>query len=69
MPAERDTRTGQTAIRTLTKKEIDRRIEELIREVSLLRTGTAEGADGGREPRWIAPAELVRRLRKFIVYN
>ena len=69
MPVERDDRVGQTEIRTLTKKEIDQRIEELIREVSVLQSGGGNGSPGGREPRWIAPAELVRRLRRFIVYN
>ena len=63
---EQEERIGQPAIRTLTKKEIDQRIEELIKEVTVLRSGKANRSS---EPHWIAPAELVRRLRRFIVYN
>jgi len=66
---EREERIGQPAIRTLTKKEIDQRIEELIREVTVLRSGEANRSPASSEPHWIAPAELVRRLRRFIVYN
>jgi hypothetical protein len=66
---EREERACQPAIRSLTKKEIDQRIEELIREVAVLRPEAADGSPRCTEPRWIAPAELVRRLRRFIVYN
>jgi len=67
MAADRGTRVGQPAIRTLTKQEIDRRIEDLIREIALLRDDADDGSSA--HPRWIAPAELVRRLRRFVVYN
>jgi len=63
---------AQPAIRALTKQEIDRRIQGLMEEIALLR---ADRIDAGPEPvdslrpRWIEPAELVRRLRGFIVHN
>lgn len=72
MALDRRTGAGRRAVRALTKHEIDRRIQGLIEEVSPAREGRAEAgvdpADSLR-PRWIAPAEMVRRLRRFIVYN
>jgi hypothetical protein len=67
MGSDREEGIEETAIRTLTKQEIDRRIEGLIREVALLRDDADE--KGSTQPRWIEPAELVRRLRRFVVYN
>ena len=67
MGSDRGERTSEPAIRTLTKREIDRRIESLIREIALLRDDADDG--GSLHPRWIAPAELVRRLRRYVVYN
>jgi hypothetical protein len=72
MASDQETRVGQPAIRTLTKQEIDRRIEGLIREIALLRDEHGDGPipDGGDlSPRWLPASELVRRLRRFIVYN
>jgi len=72
MASDRRTETGRVTIRALTKREIDRRIQGLVEEVALLRKGRAaaegEPADPLR-PRWIEPADLVQRLRKFVVYN
>jgi len=66
-----DTQIDRTYER-LTKQEIDRLISDLAAEI-------AEGAvpPGGTDshdpddlrPRWITAAELVRRMRSFIVYN
>jgi len=69
MPSEQETRVGQPAIRTLTKQEIDRRIDGLVKEVALLRGAEGCAPEETAHPRWIAPAELVRRLRRFMVYN
>ena len=72
MALDRRAEADRPAIRVLTKQEIDRRIQGLIQEVSLLR-GSREGAetaaDDASRPRWIEPADLVRRLRRFMVYN
>ena len=57
-------------IRPLTKHELDRRLEQVIAEVALDRRPDESGPqDRKLKPRRIAPAELVRRMRKFIVYN
>jgi hypothetical protein len=58
-----------TKIRRLTKREIDRRIRSLIDEVSAPHEACRDMQDGPLRPRWIAPSELVRRMRRFIVYN
>ena len=55
MPMERDERIDQPAIRTLTKKEIDQRIDELIREVTVLRSGEASESPGSWHPGWPPP--------------
>jgi len=69
MALDRDARAGQPAIRTLTKQEIDQRIQNLIKEVALLRESEGGDSPESMHPRRIEPAELVRRLRRFIVYN
>lgn len=59
-------------MKPLTKEEIDRRIGELVAEVAA--GAELEEADRFTDPdflspRWIEPAELVRRLQPFLVYN
>ena len=60
------------AVRALSKQEIDCRIDEAAAELSgiehLHRQETQQPGDAQR-PRWIDPAELVRRLRPFIGPN
>ncbi len=57
------------AIRSLSKDEIDRRIDSLVTEVTV--SAGDEGPDelGGCHPRWICASELVRRMRPFLVLN
>jgi hypothetical protein len=52
----------------LTKNELERRIERLIDEVAGL-SDEWERSSEAHQPRWISPADLVCRLRQFIVYN
>lgn len=54
------------ALKHLSKEEIDRRIEKVITQVI---AGAEEDADDPTRPRWITAAELVRRMRPFLVYN
>jgi hypothetical protein len=56
----------------LTKQEIDRRISDLAAEIAegAVRPGEPDSHDSDElRPRWITAAELVRRMRSFIVYN
>ena len=69
MAVDGKNRIEEGGIRALTKQEIDRRIDDLIREVTLLRERAAAEPSEAARPHWIAPAELVRRLRRFMVYN
>jgi hypothetical protein len=62
MAVERESGAECKRIQKLTKQEIDRRIDRLTSQLG------AEGSDS-LHPRWIAPAELVRQLRPFVVYN
>ncbi len=57
-------------LRPLTKQEIDRKVEAVVAEVTLINPeiDNPEGSDTLR-PRWISAGELVRRMRRFIVYN
>jgi hypothetical protein len=65
----KECRAGVERVRLLTKHEIDRRIELMGVEVAAPQAGEADcGADAFR-PRWISPAELVRRVRPFIGLN
>jgi len=59
-------RSGVAAMRPLSRQEIDDRIHRLVDEV--LADRAAPGGDSG-EPRWIAAAELVRRMQPFVSSN
>jgi len=58
-------------IRTLTTDEIDRRISRLVAEVGGHEDSAAAACVEieAHRPRWISAAELVRRMRPFIVLN
>lgn len=60
-------------VRSLTTHEIDRRISRLVAEVAEHEDGLVAVAGGcesdALRPRWISAAELVRRMRPFIVLN
>lgn len=63
------TRAGCDRPRLLTKDEIDRRIEGVLSEVALLCNDGARVDGDLFRPRWIAPRELVRRVRPFLALN
>jgi hypothetical protein len=58
-------------LRPLSKEDIDRRIERIATELlaPAAESGAGERAAEDRLPRWISPAELVRRMRPFLVQN
>ena len=62
MPSQTRTEVRETGMLTLTKQEIDRRIDHLVRQV-------AAGEHESSRPRRIEAADLVRRMRPFLVYN
>lgn len=57
-------------LRPLTKQEIDRKVEAVVAEVTWIDSEVEDPkVSDALKPRWIAPAELVRRMRRFIIYN
>lgn len=62
-------RDGTKTIRPLTKQEIDERLHGLIAEVAGSVGGASEPNGSEQVPQWITPAELVRRMSRFLVYN
>ncbi len=57
------------AIRSLSKDEIDRRIDSLVTEVTVSAGDEGPEELGDRNPRWICTSELVRSMRPFLVLN
>jgi len=72
MPSDLEDRTAVSRPRPLTKADIDYRMQQLIEEVAAPggNRGEMSRADADAlRPRWIEPAELVRRMSRFLVYN
>ena len=72
METERHDRSGRSALRPLSKKEIDRGIERVVTEVADVDRTKADACLLEQEilrPKWISAAELVRRMRPFLVLN
>ncbi len=69
MPSDLDERTAQAKLRPLTKAVIDSRMQQLIEEIAAPCGQAAQSASELPRPRWIEPAELVRRMSRFLVYN
>ena len=53
----------------LTRNEIQRRIQDLTVELAAPAEGGLGGSSGDDGFRWIAPAELIRRVRPHLVHN
>jgi len=72
MPTDHGRPTAEQTLRVLTREELDERIH---RVAGWIAEGTADpaqsrnGSDDELDPRWISAAELVRRVRPFLVYN
>jgi hypothetical protein len=60
---------SRPAFRALTKDEIDRRIDTLVQRLAVTPGEVQTDAAPCCRPRWISAAELVRRMRPFIVMN
>ena len=61
--------SDSTLLRPLTRDEIDRRIDGVIKTVAIVSEGEETEAATDLRPRWISAAELVRRMRPFVVLN
>ena len=56
-------------IHSLSKNEIDRRIDSLRTEMTAAAGDEGHEELGGCSPRWICASELVRLMRPFLVLN
>jgi hypothetical protein len=63
MALERSNGVDDVKFEIATREVLRRRLREITREVA----GPARPEDVG--PRWIEPAELIRRLRPFVSAN
>jgi hypothetical protein len=59
----------QEVFRPLTKYEIDQRIDALVQTLAVSPDEEQAEPVADLRPRWISAAELVRRVRPFIVLN
>jgi hypothetical protein len=71
MAVQRGNSVDEVAVKKLTAREIARRIQRLTSHLGAQREEAVSGTPlpDDLHPRLIAPAELVRRLRRFVVYN
>ena len=72
MPTDHGRPTEELLLRALTREELDERIHRLAGWIAEGTEGPASSGNGSEErldPRWISAAELVRRVRPFLVYN
>ena len=72
MAVDHGQRREDVAARPLTRSELDARMQEVIEEVAAVRedeSSSARQAAAEHRPRWIEPAELVRRMERFIALN
>ncbi len=70
MPVGSGDRSGNTELRPLCKREIDERIDELAGQV-MRKIVNGARLDPADRPQTIElrPADLVRSMRPFLVYN
>jgi hypothetical protein len=72
MASDPERSTDELALRVLTCEDLDERIHRLAVWIAAGTDDPAAGEPGPEErldPRWITPAELVRRVRPYLVYN
>jgi len=70
-PSE-ENRVQRQIVPTLSKREIEERIGRVMSEIAALAgcDVEAQGSDTRPcHPVWIAPSDLVARMRRFLVYN
>jgi hypothetical protein len=67
MAVDRSGETAQQVLRPLTREEIMERLQNVASHVASEHEEHAPVEPS--EPRWIRPADLVRRMRPYIVYN
>ena len=62
-------RAGSQSLRPLTKSDLDRSLQRLADELTLLSEPGEDEPESLQQPRWISAAELVRRVAPFTGRN
>jgi len=72
MASDRDNSIGTASPKPLTRNDLDQHIQQVASEVAsdaVVDLAAEAASDESLKPRWIRPADLVRRMRPYIVYN
>jgi len=72
MAFDRDNQIQTASLKPLTRDDLDRQIQHVASEVAsnaVVNRAAEAASDETLKPRWIRPADLVRRMRPYIVYN
>ena len=72
MAFDRDNQIQTVSLKPLTRDDLDQRIQRVASEVAsdaVVNRAVEAASDETLKPRWIRPADLVRRMRPYIVYN
>lgn len=72
MAIDRDNRIRTASLRPLTRDDLDQHIQQVASEVAcdaVVDLAAEAASDETLKPRWIRAADLVRRMRPYIVYN
>ena len=72
MAIDPETRIRTLSLRPLTRDDIDQQIQYVASQVAcdaVIDLTAEASSDETLRPRWIRPADLVRRMRPYMVYN
>ena len=72
MAIDRDNRTGTASLKLLTRDDLDQHIQNVASEVACdaaVDLAVEAASEETLKPRWIRAADLVRRMRPYLVYN
>ncbi len=72
MAIDRDNRIRTTSLKPLTRDELDQHIQHVASEVAcdaVVDLAAEAASEETLRPRWIRAADLVRRMRPYMVYN
>ena len=72
MAIDRDNHIQTVSLKPLTRDDLDRHIQHVASEVAchaIVDLAAEAASEETLKPRWIRAADLVRRMRPYIVYN
>jgi len=72
MAFDPDNQIQTVSLKPLTRDDLDQHIQNVASEVAsdaVVNRAAEAASDETLKPRWIRPADLVRRMRPYIVYN